>query len=116
MFAKLVLLGLCGALDTQASQAVGAGKHNRLPTLYQRTSLFLLLHCIPITAVMLSVPWLLYFANGQNAELSHMVYRYLTLVVPGIFLEAFGRSVSRVMCVSCLPASSSILNFPPQTT
>lgn len=41
MLGRLVLLGLCGALDTLAAQAWGAGKEGRLPLLLQRTVLFL---------------------------------------------------------------------------
>lgn len=103
-------------------QAVGAGKLSRLPILYQvgitiashtllypptpwsqllapvlqRTALFLLVHCILITGVMLGMPRLLNLACN-DAELSAMVERYMMYVIPGVFLEALSRPLSRIL-------------------
>ena len=77
-------------------QAVGAGRLTRLPTLYQRTVLFLLVHCIPITAVMMGMPRLLNL-TCDDAELSAMVSRFILYVVPGVFIEALSRPLSRIL-------------------
>ncbi|GAX73141.1 hypothetical protein CEUSTIGMA_g594.t1 [Chlamydomonas eustigma] len=110
MFSKLVLLGLCGALDTQASQAVGAGRLTRLPTLYQRTTLFLLVHCIPITAIMLGMPVLLSYINQDSASaLPGMVSKYMLFIVPGVFLEAISRPLSRILVAKRVAAPLMII-------
>ncbi len=72
---------------------MGAGKLSRLPTLYQRTVLFLLIHCIPIATVMWFVPQLLCdpSADPSSQQLSSLVAKYIMYIIPGIFLEALSR-------------------------
>ncbi len=53
------------ALDTQATQAVGAGKYHLLPHLFQRTVMFLLAHCLPIAGCMMLVPSALRILSGD---------------------------------------------------
>ncbi|GIL66766.1 hypothetical protein Vafri_20274 [Volvox africanus] len=96
MFGRLVLLGLCGALDTLAAQAWGAGKERRLPLLLQRTVLFLLLHCVLISAAMLLLPAGLR-ALGQDRALSVMVWKYLLALLPSVWLEALSRPINRAL-------------------
>ncbi|GIL78024.1 hypothetical protein Vretimale_7355 [Volvox reticuliferus] len=96
MFGRLVLLGLCGALDTLAAQAWGAGKERRLPLLLQRTVLFLWLHCVLISAAMLMLPAGLQ-ALGQDPGLGAMLWRYLLALLPSVWLEALSRPINRAL-------------------
>ena len=90
MLGRLVLLGLCGALDTLAAQACGAGKACSLAPLLQRAVLFLCLHCALLSGLMLALPLGL-AALGQDAELSAMVHRYLLVLLPSMWFEAVSR-------------------------
>ncbi|GLI63431.1 hypothetical protein VaNZ11_006320 [Volvox africanus] len=96
MFGRLVLLGLCGALDTLAAQAWGAGKERRLPLLLQRTVLFLWLHCVLISVAMLLLPAGLHVL-GQDPALSAMVWKYLLALLPSVWLEALSRPINRAL-------------------
>ncbi|KAG2449560.1 hypothetical protein HYH02_005093 [Chlamydomonas schloesseri] len=96
MLGRLVLLGLCGALDTLAAQAWGAGKEGRLPLLLQRTVLFLWMHCAAISAAMLALPCGL-AALGQDPVLSSMVRTYILALLPSVWLEAVTRPITRVL-------------------
>lgn len=98
MCSKLVLLGLCGALDTQAAQAVGAGRLGRLPLLYQRSVLWLLLHCVPIAALLLAAPRLACnTSDTADAHMLRLVEQYMWYCLPSVFLEAFSRPLSRIL-------------------
>ena len=90
-------------------QAVGAGKVTRLPILCQRTALFLIVHCIPISAVMLGVPHLLNL-TGQDTELSQMVFNFMLYVIPGVFLEALSRPLSRILVANRVAAPLMVSN------
>lgn len=81
-------MGLCGAVDTLATQAHGAG--GALGPIFQRAVLFLAAHCLPITALFLAVPWLL-AAAGQPAEMAAMVRVYLLALLPNLFIDAVAR-------------------------
>ncbi|PNH05010.1 MATE efflux family protein ALF5 [Tetrabaena socialis] len=96
MLGRLVLLGLCGALDTLAAQAWGAGKEARLPLLLQRTVLFLWAHSAAISASMLALPAGL-AALGQDPQLTAMVRRYLLALLPSVWLEGLSRPITRVL-------------------
>ncbi|KAG2495434.1 hypothetical protein HYH03_006381 [Edaphochlamys debaryana] len=96
MLGRLVLLGLCGAVDTLAAQAWGAGKHTRLPLLLQRAVLFLWAHCVLISAAMMAMPYGLLML-GQDPTLSYMVQRYLLALLPSVWLEAVSRPITRVL-------------------
>ncbi|KXZ47523.1 hypothetical protein GPECTOR_34g682 [Gonium pectorale] len=96
MLGRLVLLGLCGALDTLAAQAWGAGKESRLPLLLQRCVLFLWAHCGPLSAAMLLLPSGL-TAIGGDAGLAVAVRRYLVALLPSMWLEAVSRPITRVL-------------------
>lgn len=90
MSGKLVLMGLCGALDTLASQAAGAGNTAALGVIFQRTVLFLLPHCAAISGLLLALPDLLQ-RLGQPPELCAEVGRFLLALLPFIWLEAVNR-------------------------
>jgi MATE family multidrug resistance protein len=84
-------------------QAVGAGKLSRLPTLYQRTVLFLLAHCIPITGIMLGMPRLINL-TCHDPELSIMVKKFMVFIIPGVFIEALSRPLSRILVATRIAA------------
>lgn len=81
-------MGLCGAVDTLATQAVGAGQP--VGILFQRAVLFLALHCLPIAAMFVSVPMLL-AALGQPADVCALVRAYLLALLPNLFIDAVAR-------------------------
>ncbi|GAB4814513.1 hypothetical protein N2152v2_001559 [Parachlorella kessleri] len=96
MGSRLVLLGLCGALDTYASQAAGSGSHEALGLINQRATLFLLAHTLPITGFFLGLPHLL-TAIGQPEELAQHVGRYLLTLLPAVWVDAFYRPLNRTL-------------------
>ena len=85
---KVLLMGFCGAVDTLASQAVGAGRP--VGAIFQRAVLFLALHCLPISAVFVAVPSLL-AALGQPAEMCSMVRAYLLALLPNLWIDSLAR-------------------------
>ncbi|KAK9815228.1 hypothetical protein WJX72_000308 [[Myrmecia] bisecta] len=93
---KLVLMGLAGALDTQASQAFGSGNFAALPVILQRCVYFLLLHCAPLTVAFMSVPAVLR-ALGQEAQLCNMVAVYTLGLLPSLWLDAINRPLNRIL-------------------
>lgn len=94
MFGKLLVQSLCGALDTRASQAYGSGAYDAIGVIFQRTVLFMLAHCIPITLIQLGVPELLKLA-GEDPELCALASAYARRLLPSLFLEAFSRCCRR---------------------
>lgn len=85
---QIMLMGLCGAVDTLATQAVGA--RQPVGVIFQRAVLFLLAHCLPITALFLGVAPLL-SALGQPAGMCAMVRLYLLALLPNLFIDALAR-------------------------
>ncbi len=92
MFGKLLVQSLCGALDTHASQAYGSGAYDAIGVIFQRTVLFMLAHCVPITLVQLGVPELLRLA-GEDPQLCALAAQYARRLLPSLYLEAFSRCV-----------------------
>ena len=88
MSGKVLLMGFCGAVDTLASQAVGAGRP--VGAIFQRAVLFLALHCLPISAVFVAVPSLL-AALGQPAVMCGMVRAYLLALLPNLWIDSLAR-------------------------
>lgn len=94
MTGKIPLMGLCGAVDTLASQASGAGQP--VGIIFQRAVLFLALHCLPITALFVGVPYLL-AALGQPADVCALVRAYLLALLPNLFVDAVARPLNRIL-------------------
>lgn len=88
MVGKIPLMAFCGAVDTLASQASGAGLP--LGALFQRAVLFLAAHCVPISAFFLGLPSLL-AALGQPADMCAMVQAYLLALLPNLWVDAVAR-------------------------
>lgn len=88
MVGKIPLMALCGAVDTLASQAQGAGQPVSL--IFQRAVCFLTLHCLPISALFVAAPSLL-AALGQPAEMAAMVRAYLLALLPNLWIDAVAR-------------------------
>lgn len=94
--ARYVLQGLCGALDTQAAQAYGAGNHAALGPIFKRTLLFLWLHCLAISGLLLGAPSLLQLLSGDQ-ELADMAHRYILGLIPAVWLDAAARPLNRIL-------------------
>eukprot|EP00892_Ulva_mutabilis_P009491 jgi/Ulvmu1/6914/UM031_0121.1 len=93
---SLLMMGLCGATDTLASQAYGAGQFGQLSIIFQRTCLFLAAHALPIsTFVLLSPP--LFRAMGQPAAVADLMGPYIAATVPGIWLDVVDRPMNRIL-------------------
>jgi Na+-driven multidrug efflux pump len=80
-----------GALDTYASQAVGAGNYTALGSLFRQSVLFLMLHTIPIAGLFGGIAPLL-LRMGQPKELVSLVSRYLWTLLPAVWIDAIYRS------------------------
>lgn len=79
-----------GALDTYASQAVGAGNYGALGNMFKQAVLWLLVHTVPIAAVFACLPRLL-CRLGQPQELTRLLGPYLLALLPGVWIDAFFR-------------------------
>ena len=71
-------------------QAYGMGAYEALPVIFQRTSMLMLAHCIPITLVQLAVPELLRLA-GEDPELCRLASAYAIRLLPSLYIEALSR-------------------------
>lgn len=69
------------------------GAYDALPVIFQRTSLLMLAHCVPITLVQLGVPELLRFA-GEDPELCRLASAYAIRLLPSLYIEALSRCPS----------------------
>ncbi|KAL4857142.1 Protein DETOXIFICATION 15 [Chlorella vulgaris] len=94
MVGKIPLMGLCGAVDTLATQSVGAGQP--ISSIFQRAVLFLSVHCLPIAALFLTVPLLL-ATLGQPEDVCALVRAYLTALLPNLFIDAVARPLNRIL-------------------
>ncbi|KAL4431763.1 hypothetical protein ABPG77_002979 [Micractinium sp. CCAP 211/92] len=94
--AKIMLAGMLGALDTYASQAVGARNYEALGSMFNQAVLFLLLHTIPIAAGFACLPSLLR-RLGQPEELTSLLGPYLMALLPGVWVDAFFRPFNRIL-------------------
>lgn len=109
-------MGLCGAVDTLASQASGAG----LPVgpIFQRAALFLALHCLPISAAFVALPPLL-SALGQPADVTGPVSAYLLALLPNLWLDSVARCVRSALggAGRVCPATARLCRHPePSST
>jgi hypothetical protein len=71
-------------------QAYGMGAFDALPVIFQRTSMLMLAHCVPITLVQLGVPELLRVA-GEDPELCRLASAYAIRLLPSLYIEALSR-------------------------
>ena len=71
-------------------QAYGMGAYDALPVIFQRTSMLMLAHCVPITLVQLAVPELLRLA-GEDPDLCRLASAYAIRLLPSLYIEAFSR-------------------------
>ena len=69
------------------------GAYDALPVIFQRTSMLMLAHCVPITLVQLGVPELLRFA-GEDPELCRLASAYAIRLLPSLYIEALSRCPS----------------------
>ena len=74
-------------------QAYGMGAYDALPVIFQRTSMLMLAHCVPITLVQLGVPELLRLA-GEDPELCRLASTYAIRLLPSLYIEALSRCAS----------------------
>lgn len=79
-----------GALDTHASQAVGARNFDLLGVIWRQAVLFLLMHTIPVAVVFWYLPSVLTLL-GQPEDLMRLTAPYLLALVPAVWTEAFYR-------------------------
>lgn len=71
-------------------QAYGAGDVESLPAILQRAVCFCLLHCVPLTALLLVTPAILR-AIGVEPLLCTLAAPYLHILIPRLWIEAFNR-------------------------
>ena len=76
-------------------QAYGKGAYDALPVIFQRTSMLMLAHCIPITLVQLAVPELLRLA-GEDTDLCRLASAYAIRLLPSLYIEALSRSAPSI--------------------
>lgn len=74
------------------AQAFGSGAFDALGVIFQRTCMFMLAHCVPITIVQLGVPRLL-LAAGEDPQLCALSAQYALRLLPSLYIEAFSRRV-----------------------
>lgn len=82
------------------------GAYEALPVIFQRTSMLMLAHCIPITLVQLAVPELLRLA-GEDPELCRLASAYAIRLLPSLYIEALSRWAAPQdddMCIRLLQA------------
>ncbi|KAG2423423.1 hypothetical protein HXX76_015294 [Chlamydomonas incerta] len=108
--ARYVLQGLCGALDTQAAQAYGAGNYGALGPIFRRTLLFLWLHCLPMTALMLAAPALLRLLSRDPA-LAAMAHKYILALIPAIWLDALARPLNRILVAQRISKPQMVISL-----
>lgn len=110
---RTVVVGLCGALDTLASQSAGAGNTAAIATHWRRTVAYLLLHAVPLSAILAAAPLLL--RKAGEAELGDMAGAYIRCMLPTIFLECFNRPTNSVLVAQRITApqmSVTLVVFP----
>ena len=76
-------------------QAYGMGAYDALPVIFQRTSMLMLAHCVPITLVQLAVPELLRLA-GEDPDLCRLASAYAIRLLPSLYIEALSRRAPSV--------------------
>ena len=83
--------GVCMCKDEAVPwQAYGMGAFDALPVIFQRTSMLMLAHCVPITLVQLAVPELLRLA-GEDPDLCRLASAYAIRLLPSLYIEALSR-------------------------
>ncbi|GFR42578.1 hypothetical protein Agub_g3505, partial [Astrephomene gubernaculifera] len=108
--ARYVLQGLCGALDTQAAQAYGAGNLGALGPIFKRTLLFLWLHCLPLTGVLLGAPGLLRLLSREE-ELAGRAHRYILALIPAVWLDAAARPLNRILVAQRITRPQMVISL-----
>ena len=81
---------VCARSEATSLQAYGMGAYDALPVIFQRTSMLMLAHCIPITLVQLAVPELLRLA-GEDPDLCRLASAYAIRLLPSLYIEALSR-------------------------
>lgn len=79
-----------GALDTYASQAVGAHAFGVLGVIFRQAIFFLMLHTVPIAAVFAALPYVLTLL-GQPPEVTRLLGPYLLALLPAVWIDAVYR-------------------------
>ncbi|PNH12640.1 Multidrug and toxin extrusion protein 1 [Tetrabaena socialis] len=105
-----VVQGLCGALDTQVAQAYGAGNLSALGPIFKRTLLFLWLHCLPITGLLLAAPHLLRYLSREE-QLARMAHSYILALVPAVWLDALARPLNRVLVAQRITRPQMVISL-----
>ncbi|GIL46250.1 hypothetical protein Vafri_3278 [Volvox africanus] len=108
--ARYVLQGLCGALDTQAAQAFGAGNYAALGPIFKRTLLFLWLHCVPITCLLLGAPHLLRYLSREHM-LAVIAHKYIMALIPAIWLDAMARPLNRILVAQRITKPQMVISL-----
>ncbi|GLC34146.1 hypothetical protein PLESTB_000842400 [Pleodorina starrii] len=108
--ARYVLQGLCGGLDTQAPQAFGAGNYGALGPIFKRTLLFLWLHCLPITGVLLAAPRLLRYLSSEH-ELAVIAHKYILALIPAVWLDALARPLNRILVAQRITKPQMVISL-----
>ena len=94
-------------------QAFGCGAFDVLGVIFQRTCMFMLAHCLPITLVQLGVPHLLR-AAGEDPALCGLSAQYALRLLPSLYIEAFNRPLNRILIAQvCCRFWRSALHGPP---
>lgn len=76
-----------GALDTYASQAVGALTYGVLGVIFRQANLFLMMHTLPIAAAFAVLPWALE-RLGQPPGVTRLLGPYLLALLPAVLIDA----------------------------
>ncbi|EFJ52692.1 hypothetical protein VOLCADRAFT_115641 [Volvox carteri f. nagariensis] len=108
--ARYVLQGLCGGLDTQAPQAFGAGNYGALGPIFKRTLLFLWLHCLPITGVLLAAPHLLRYLSREH-EMAVIAHKYILALIPAVWLDAMARPLNRILVAQRITKPQMVISL-----
>ena len=111
MSARLVMTGLCGALDTLASNAFGAGELGELPLLFQRSVLFLLAHAAPVSLVVLTAGAWLPLLSPRDAELAASAAAYMRLLLPAVWLDCLVRPLTRILVAQRITLPQAACSF-----
>ena len=96
------------SLQITSVQAFGAGQIDSLATIWQRTVAFLGVHCVGLTAVVVSIPHILPTLGWDPALCKNMAI-YTLALVPSIWLDVLNRYAC--YSVSPPPPSASQTSF-----
>ena len=94
------------------AQAYGCGAYDALGVIFQRTCMFMLAHCGPITLVQLGVPFLLRGA-GEDPVLCGLASQYALRLLPSLYIEAFSRCARGGTLCSCCSTRHQLCSLCP---